>query len=89
MTRPSNTPLWSPLDGSSRYVRRLRSGNWLVYHRVDCRHVRGREDVTPVDVEEVRRATEVGPAFVMFEGRKVYLYPCRLCLFTGVLRRWP
>jgi hypothetical protein len=81
--------LWPPADTTSTYVRRLRSGGWLVYHRSDCRHVRGRTDVVTVDVEEVRRAIEIAPAFVSFAGRKVYLYPCRMCLHRGTLRRWP
>ena len=81
--------LWSPADGTSSYVRRLRSPGWLVYHRSDCRHVAGREDVVEVDVQEVRQALAISPTFVEYEGRKVYLYPCRQCLRRDRLQKWP
>lgn len=84
-----NDSLWSPADGTSEYVRRLRKPGWLIYHRRDCHHVKDRLDVISVDVQEVRQAIAIAPTFVEFEGRKVYLYPCRRCLHRERLQKWP
>jgi hypothetical protein len=71
------------------YVRRRRSGGFLVYHDARCRHARGRPDMEPVAPEEVRAAILAAHARVRTRdnGRVATLWPCRVCL--PPLRDWP
>lgn len=74
------------------YVRRARSGGFLVYHKSECRHARGRPDAVPVTLDEVNEALAhyanfAGP--VNFEGRTFYVWPCGVCLRAPPRIRWP
>jgi len=67
------------------YVRRLRSGGFLVYHDERCRFAKlpGSE---PVSATEVRQAldhfyfVQGHGGLVRFQGKLALPWPCRLCL---------
>lgn len=87
MTRHEQMSVYDYLPDPVAYVRRWRSGNFLVYHDARCRHARGRPDMVPVPPEEVRAAILGAHEKVRHDGRVACLWPCRVCL--PPLRDWP
>lgn len=76
-----------PLKSTTiRYVRRLRSGGFLVYHDARCRFAKlpGSEPVPAAEVQQALDhfyfAGESDGGLVRFRGKLTLPWPCRLCL---------
>ena len=84
---PEQTSIYDYLPDSVEYVRRWRSGGFLVYHDARCRHVRGKPGVERVTPDEIRAAVLGAHERVRHNGRVASLWPCKVCL--PPLRDWP
>lgn len=86
---PEQMSVYDFVPDPVEYVRRWRTGGFLVYHDARCRHARGRRDMERVSPEEVRAAILAGHQRVRVRdnGRTAILWPCQVCL--PPLRDWP